>query len=176
MPELKHDIWFFGDLLLKRRMLEAEQPQAPSFPVFRNMHFASRAEVETLFDRLALELGMRAHRLGSAELVLSGDDALVSAAASRKEDYCSCTFDIWAASVERADGLRRAIEGLAGDTILHDAMFTMTGTSSLPRASCRAPTSKRRPTTCCWTSPIRKSRAASTRSCATTWRPTRRSW
>lgn len=106
-------------------MLEAEQRQAPSFPVFRNMHFASRAEVETLFDRLALELGMRAHRLGSAELVLSGDDALVSAVASRKEDYCSCTFDIWAASVERADDLRRAIEGLAGDTILHDAMFTI---------------------------------------------------
>lgn len=119
------DIWDFADLALKARFAKALEEGAAQYPVQRSLRFAARADLEGLFDELALGLGWRAQRLESGAMVLDADGLFVSAYGGRKSDYCSCYFGIWARSVELAGQARDAILGCVGDARILEPMFSI---------------------------------------------------
>jgi SpoVK/Ycf46/Vps4 family AAA+-type ATPase len=57
--------------------------------------------------------------------VLDGDGLFVSAFGSRKIDYCSCAFYIWAADVARAEAARQHILAKAGSTRITEPTFSI---------------------------------------------------
>ena len=125
ITRLGQDIWDFGDLVLKSRLLQAIQEGVSRYPVCRSLRFAAREDLEALFDRLAMQLGWQAQRLHASSLILDSDGILVTAHGSRKSDYCSCGFGIWADTPQRAEQAKSAIESLVAATRMHEPMFSI---------------------------------------------------
>jgi SpoVK/Ycf46/Vps4 family AAA+-type ATPase len=89
------------------------------------VRFAARAELEALFDDLALNLGWRAQRLDSRMLILDSDGLFVTATGGRKAEYCSCYFGLWADSAARAEAARAALLARVAETRIREAMFSI---------------------------------------------------
>jgi hypothetical protein len=133
-------VWHFGDLVLKARQAKALEEGAARYPVFRELRFAARIELEVLLDAIALDGAWRAERLNSEAMILDGDGVFVSAYGSRKSDYCSCSFHVWAADLARAEEAKRRILEKAGTTRITEPMFSIewqfrTGGGELESAS-----------------------------------------
>jgi hypothetical protein len=122
---LGQQIWSFGDLLLKARMMKALEEGSSHFPIYRWLRFAAREDVVDLFDRLALNPAWSAQRLSAWSMVLDGEGLLVTADAGRSAGYCSCTFGIWADSVERAESAKARIEAEVATTRVNEPMFSI---------------------------------------------------
>jgi len=115
----------FADLVLRNRMADAMHAGAATYPVHRELRLAARTSLESLFDRLALTLGWRAQRLGPTRMILDADGLFVAAYGSRKSEYCSCLFYVWATVVERAEQARKALLDCASDTLIREPMFSI---------------------------------------------------
>jgi hypothetical protein len=122
---LRADLSDPGDAILKIRALQAFDRGAVRYPIHRTVRCAVRRPIEALFDDLALRTGLVTQRLDSAQLLLDGAGAFVTARGSRKTDYSSCVFEIWAESVARADGVREALLAVVGEQLLRQEMFTI---------------------------------------------------
>jgi hypothetical protein len=74
------------------------------------LRYAARRPLELVFDDLALNFGLTAQRLDTGTLLLDGPGVFVQAEGWRHAGYCSCSFNVWAESVQRAlpDGNRAA--------------------------------------------------------------------
>jgi hypothetical protein len=119
------DAWEFSDLILKSRFAKAMEEGLSCYPVHRTLRFAARLELQDLFDDLALNLGMRAQRLGGDNVLLDGDGLFISAQGGHKTSYCSCLFNIWASSIAQAEQARLAILSRVGDARITEAMFSI---------------------------------------------------
>jgi len=95
-----HTLW---NVILDNRMARAMNEGISRYPIYRVLHFAARIELEVLLDAIALDPTWRAERTGYEEVMLDGDGVLIVVEGSRKVDYCSCSFYIWAADVARAE-------------------------------------------------------------------------
>jgi hypothetical protein len=115
----------FADLVIRNRLAAALDAGASRYPVFRELRFAARIELEVLFDAIALDSAWRAQRINAEVLVLDGDGLFVSAYGSRKLDYCSCEFNVWAADLARAEEARQGILAKAGSTRITEPMFSI---------------------------------------------------
>jgi ATPase family associated with various cellular activities (AAA) len=96
--------------------------------------------LEDLFDDLALHTNLVAQRMDSTSLLLDGPGVFVSAEGSRKIDYGSCTFRIWAESIARLDAVRATLLAIVGEQLVRREMFTIdwhfsTGRMGLSSAS-----------------------------------------
>lgn len=118
-------VWHFGQLVREGRQAVALQDGIPRYPIFRELSFAARIELEVLMDAIALEGSWRAERINADYAILDGDGVFVSAVGTRKVDYCSCSFHIWAADLARAEDTKRRILALAGSTRIAEPMFTI---------------------------------------------------
>jgi hypothetical protein len=114
---------FFSQVVLENRMLRAFDAGAARYPVYRVLRFAARVELEVLFDAIALDGGWRAERLNAEAMLLDGDGVFVTAYGSRKMDYCSCHFYIWASDVARAEATKQRLLGKVGSTRITEPMF-----------------------------------------------------
>ncbi|HJQ06652.1 MAG TPA: ATP-binding protein, partial [Nocardioides sp.] len=94
-------------------------------PIFRDLRFAARIELEVLFDALALEPAWRAVRLGAGWLVLDGDGVFICASGARNADYCSCDFDLWACDIATLEAAKQRILDKAGSTRITEPMFSI---------------------------------------------------
>lgn len=119
------NVWDFADLTLKARFARALEDGASRYPVARTLRVAARADLEQLFDDLALNLGWSAQRLDSGIMILDSPDCFVSAHGGRKADYCSCFFGIWAKSPRHAEAARAAILDRIGDAQIREPMFSV---------------------------------------------------
>jgi hypothetical protein len=117
--------WDFAELILKSRLARALDERSPRYPVFRELRFAARIELAVLLDAIALDPAWRAERLGREVMVLDGDGLFVAAYGTRKADYCSCAFYLWASDIERAEAARQRILDKAGSTRITEPMFTI---------------------------------------------------
>jgi hypothetical protein len=115
----------FPDLVLKNRLAVALDTGAARYPIFRELRFAARVELEMLFDAIALDDAWRTQRVNAEVLVLDGEGLFVSAYGSRKLDYCSCEFNIWAADLARAGEAKQRILAMAGSTRITEPMFSI---------------------------------------------------
>lgn len=112
-------------LVLENRIARALNEGVSRYPIYRIVRFAARVELEALFDAIALDGAWRAERIHSEAMLLDGDGVFISGYGSRKVDYCSCSFYIWAADVARADAAKARLLEKAGPTRITDPMFTV---------------------------------------------------
>jgi hypothetical protein len=114
---------YLGQLVLENRIARAFDEGAARYPVYRVLRFAARIELEVLFDAIALDGEWRAERLNGETMLLDGDGMFVAAYGSRKMDYCSCHFYIWAGEVARAEATKRRLLEKVGSTRIVEPMF-----------------------------------------------------
>jgi ATPase family protein associated with various cellular activities (AAA) len=114
-----------GNFVLDHRMARAMSEGVSRYPIYRIARFAARVELQALFDAIALDGGWRAERIHSEAMLLDGDGVFISAHGSRKVDYCSCAFYIWATDVARAETVRQRLLEKAGSTRIMEPMFTI---------------------------------------------------
>lgn len=122
---LRGDLSDLADTVLKVRALQSFDCSARSFPIHRRIRYAARRPLEDLFDDLALRADLDAQRLDTAWLILDGADVFVEAHGSRKTDYSSGTFDIWAQSLERLSSVREKLLGIVGEQRVREQIFTI---------------------------------------------------
>ena len=84
---LRQDVWDFADLVLKTRFANAMEMGAARYAIYRDLRFAARTDIETLFDELALTMGWQAQRLDAKTLLLDGEGVFISGHGGRKADY-----------------------------------------------------------------------------------------
>jgi hypothetical protein len=114
---------YLGQLVLENRLAQALEEGVARYPVYRVVRFAARVELEVLLDAIALDPAWRAERIGYDTALFDGDGVFVHAYGSRKVDYCSCTFLIWARDVPRADQAKQRLLDKAGSTRITEPMF-----------------------------------------------------
>lgn len=114
-----------GNFVLDNRMARAMSEGASRYPIYRILRFAARVELEALFDAIALDGAWRAERVHSEAMLLDGDGVFISGHGTRKLDYCSCAFYIWAANVARAEAACQRLLDKAGSTRITEPMFTI---------------------------------------------------
>ena len=122
---LRGDLADPADTLLKIRALQSFDRSAIRYAIQRTVRCAVRRPLEELFDDLALHTNFAAHRLNATSLLLDGPGAFVSASGRRKIDYGSCTFEIWADSLERLQAVRAKLLSIVGEQLVRHEMFTI---------------------------------------------------
>ena len=119
-------------------MARALEEGVSRYPIYRVLRFAARVELEVLLDAIALDPAWRAERVHAEAMLIDGDGLFVAAYGSRKADYCSCSFYIWAADVARAEAAKERILGKAGSTRITEPMFSIDWHFLTRAAGCRA--------------------------------------
>lgn len=107
------------------RFIKALDEGVSRYPIYRELRFAARIELEVLLDAVALDPSWRVERVDCAEMVIDGEGLFVIAYGSRKAEYCSCSFYIWAADVARAEDARQRLLGHAGSMRITEPMFSI---------------------------------------------------
>ena len=114
---------YLGQLVVESRVVRALEDGAARYPVYRVLRFAARIELEVLLDAITLDPAWRAERINLGDALLDGDGVFIAAYGSRKVDYSSFSFYIWAADVERAESAKARLIEKAGSTRIREPMF-----------------------------------------------------
>jgi ATPase family protein associated with various cellular activities (AAA) len=122
---LNKRVYYLADLVLQNRVIRALDEGAARYPVYRDLRFAARIELEVLLDAVALDPAWRAERIHAEAMILDGDGLFVAAYGSRKMDYCSCSFGLWAVDVARVEEAKERILAKAGPTRITEPMFSI---------------------------------------------------
>src|SRR5882672_5398528 len=118
-------VHYLADLVLQNRLAQALEDGAGRYPIYRVLRFAARIELEVLLDAIALDPAWRVERLHAEAALIDTNGLFVTAYGSRKADYCSCVFYIWAADVARAEEAKERLLAKAGSTRITEPMFTI---------------------------------------------------
>jgi len=120
-----HDLYDLGEAVFKTRAIQAFESVATRYPIHRLVRCAVPRSLEAVFDDLALNVGLAAQRLDTGSLLLDGPGVFVHAEGTRKADYCSCTFNVWADGKARAEQVRTSILRAVGERHLPEHMFVV---------------------------------------------------
>ena len=122
---LRGDLSDPGETLLKLRALQSFDRGAARYAIHRTVRCAVRRPLDEVFDDLALHADLVAQRTDSTSLLLDGPGVFISVEGSRKIDYGSCTFHIWAESMNRLDESRAKLLAIVGEQLVRHEMFTI---------------------------------------------------
>ena len=122
---LTKDIRYFADFIVAHRFAKALNEGVARYAIFREYRLAARVELEVLFDAIALDSAWRVERLHAETLVIDGDGIYVAAYGTRKADYCSCSFQIWASDLARAEAVKERLCDKVGSTRIVEPMFSI---------------------------------------------------
>jgi ATPase family associated with various cellular activities (AAA) len=128
---LTHEAHDMNDFVLKQRHLARTSQGRASFPVYRELRFSARMELEALFDLLALSGDWQAERIDAYQTILESPanahegDVLISLEGRRKQDYCSLWTYIWADTCEAAEAATERILDLVGALRITEPMFAV---------------------------------------------------
>jgi hypothetical protein len=122
---LTEQVYGFSDLVLKARFLDRSAAGLADYPIYRAFSFAARVDLEALYDRIALAPGWRVLRIDTSRMMLDREGVLVRASGTRKIDYCSCGFEIWAATVALAEQTRAEILAEVAAARIDEPMFSI---------------------------------------------------
>jgi ATPase family associated with various cellular activities (AAA) len=114
-----------GEILLKLRALQSFDRGAARYAIHRTVRCAVRRPLDEVFDDLALHTDLVAQRIDSTSLLLDGPGVFVNVEGNRKIDYGSCTFHIWAESVNRLEQVRGKMLAIVGEQLVRHEMFTI---------------------------------------------------
>ena len=120
-------VWDVAAMVLANRTVRAFEEGAARYPIYRQLRFAARVDLEVLFDAIALDPAWHAERVNSEFMILEAetDGVFVAAWGRRKLDYSSASFNIWAADVVRAEAAMESLRAKAGTTRIMETMFTV---------------------------------------------------
>jgi len=121
----QHDLHDLGEAVIKTRAIQAFDNAATRYPIHREIRCAASNKLQDVFDDLALNTGLAPQRLDTGTLLLDGDGIFVSAEGYRKSGYCSCTFNLWAASKVLADLTRTMLLRVVGPCRVREQMFVI---------------------------------------------------
>ena len=110
---------------MENRIARAMQEGVSRYPIYRIVHYAARVELEVLFDAIALDPAWRVERVNMDVALIDGDGVFVSAHGSRKADYCSAWFYLWASDMARANEAKERLFAKAGSTRITEPMFSI---------------------------------------------------
>ena len=114
-----------GRMAWSTRVAEALREGKSRYRIYRELRFAARIELEVLLDAIALDEAWRVERIDEGELLIESDGLFVTTYGSRKAEYCSLAFYIWAADVARAEEAKARLLGKAGSTRITEPMFSI---------------------------------------------------
>src|SRR5262245_12585987 len=106
---LTKQVHHVGALVHESRIAKALDEGVARYPIYRVLRFAARIELEVLLDAIALDPTWRAERIHGEAMLLDAKELFVAAYGSRKADYCSCAFHIWAADLARAEDAKQRL-------------------------------------------------------------------
>jgi hypothetical protein len=129
------EVHYLGNLILDNRIARAMSEGASRYPIYRVVRFAARVELEMLFDAIALDAAWRTERINAEAALIDGDGLFIAAYGSRKHDYCSSAFYIWAADIARAEAARQRLLAKAGAARITEPMFSIEWTFLTSRGS-----------------------------------------
>jgi hypothetical protein len=115
----------FPNFIVAKRMQRAVEAGVPCYPIYRRLNFAARIELQALLDAIALDPSWRVHRQNVENMFIDGDGVFVKVYGSRKAEYCSCFFYIWAVDVATAEAAKERLLAKAGSTRITEPMFTI---------------------------------------------------
>jgi len=118
-------VYGLPQLVWSNRVAQAVEQGMSCYPIYRKLHFAARIELEVLLDAIALDPSWRVERQNAENLFIDGEGIFAMAYGSRKAEYCSCVFFIWAADVAKAEAAKACILAKAGSTRITEPMFTI---------------------------------------------------
>jgi hypothetical protein len=121
----QHDLCDLGEAVIKTRAIQAFDNAATRYPIHRKIRCAASNKLQDVFDDLALNTGLAPQRLDTGTLLLDGEGVFISAEGYRKSGYCSCTFNVWAASKELAEQTRATLLRAVGPCRVRDQMFVI---------------------------------------------------
>ena len=124
-PVLTKQAHHVGALVHESRIARALDEGIARYPIYRTLRFAARIELEVLLDAIALDPAWRAERVNSEATLIDAEGLFIAAYGSRKADYCSCVFYIWASDLSRAQGAQQRLLDKAGSTRITEPMFTI---------------------------------------------------
>jgi ATPase family associated with various cellular activities (AAA) len=113
------------DMLVHQRLAAAIDERTSTFRVMRQVRFAARESLDLLLDSMALELGWNAHRLDTHSLLMEMDEHICIVYGSKKTDYCSCMFTVWAADPARAEATMAAVLAHIDPVRIREPMFSI---------------------------------------------------
>lgn len=119
------EVRYLGAFVLENRMVRALEQGAARYPFYRELRFAARVELEVLLDVIALDPAWRTERLNLDSAILDAEGMFAVAYGSRKADYCSFRFYIWAADLARAEETKQRLLAKAGSTRITEPMFSI---------------------------------------------------
>ena len=119
------EVYYLGNLVLDNRMARALSEGVSRYPIYRTVRFAARVELEVLLDAVALDSAWRVERLNAEDALIDGDGVFIAAYGTRKADYCSCAFHVWAADIARAEEAKQRLLDKAGSTRITEPMFSI---------------------------------------------------
>jgi len=122
---LHHELYDLAEGVLKMRAIRALESASANYPIYRLVRCAARRRLESVFDDLAMKLGLAASRLDEGSLLLDGDSVFILAEGRRKPGYSSCSFSIWTTTPARAELLREQILDIVGERYERHQMFTI---------------------------------------------------
>lgn len=99
---ITHEDYSLAHAIVKARVAQASRLTMSAFPIYRIWRVAVRGKVGTVFDDFGLQSGLTPQRLLEGDLFLEGPGIFVNLDGYQKAGYCSCTIEIWADSVARA--------------------------------------------------------------------------
>jgi hypothetical protein len=135
-----NEVWDFAELVLKNRFARSLEQAPARYPIFREVRLAARVELEVLLDAVALDPAWRAERISAGFLVVDADGLFIAAYGSRKAEYCSIVYYVWAADIARAEEAKARLLAKAGSTRITEPMFSIdwhfvTGSGQLHNAA-----------------------------------------
>ncbi len=117
--------WDLADAVVQSRAVRAFEGAVANYPIHRLVRCAARRKLEQVFDELALKAGLTAQRLNAGQLLMDGEGVFVQADGTQKGGYCSCVFNLWAASIERVEAMRDTLFRIVGDDRVRDQVFVV---------------------------------------------------
>jgi hypothetical protein len=114
-----------AESLLGVRVLQAFDVSPAVFPIRRELRFAARRSVDSLFDQLALQAATRAHRIDATSLLMEGEGYVAEVEGRRKIAYSSGTARVWARNLEIVHAVEQRILAVVGDDRVREQLFTI---------------------------------------------------
>ena len=122
---LSHREHRFPSAILRARVARTMSGAPARFPIHRLVRCAVRSKLEPLFDDIAMQVGVDAHRLESGWVLLDGPGLFATVWGAWKTGYTSFVAHVWADSPARAQALDDTLMEIIGDRRVLEQMFVI---------------------------------------------------
>ena len=122
---LNTELYDLASAVVRARAVRACDLATVSLPVYRLLRWSVQRKVIDLFDDFALDIAFNAQRISAGAVLLSSPGVFISASGHEKGSYCSCIFQLWAESIQRAEEAAKRLEDIAGQLRVREESFVI---------------------------------------------------